>query len=142
MPIDLVCAKDIKEGTETTILQREELKEPYKGLDIGPLSVSVFNSAIKSSGTIVWNGPMGVFEVSPFDKGTRGITEGLKEAKSKGAVIVAGGGDTVSAIKHFNAFDSVSHISTGGGSFLEFMSGNALPAIEVLSDFYKKHKEK
>ncbi len=140
LPIDLVCAEDIKENIETKVLQREEMEEPMKGLDIGPLTISVFNSAIKNSGTIVWNGPMGVFETKPFDEGTKGIIEGLKEAKNGGAIIVAGGGDTVSAIKHFNAEDSVSHISTGGGSFLEFMSGKTLPAIEALTNFYKKYK--
>ncbi len=140
LPVDFVCATELKEGVETKVLQKDELKSPYKGLDIGPLSISIFSSAIKKSKTIVWNGPMGVFEVPPFDRGTKGIIEAMEEAKNNGTIIIAGGGDTVSAIKHFDSVNAVSHISTGGGSFLEFMAWNTLPAIEVLESFYKKKR--
>ncbi len=104
------------------------------GLDIGAETVGIFKRALEGAKTIVWNGPMGMFEEKPFDEGTLAIAEAVAEATEKGATSIVGGGDSVSAINQAGLADKISHISTGGGATLEFLAGDVLPGVEALDD--------
>ncbi|MGI8811956.1 MAG: phosphoglycerate kinase [Pyrinomonadaceae bacterium] len=104
------------------------------GLDIGPETVAIFEAALEGAKTIIWNGPMGMFEEKPFDEGTIAIAEAVAAATEKGAVSIVGGGDSVSAINHAGLADKISHISTGGGATLEFLAGDDLPGVAALED--------
>jgi phosphoglycerate kinase len=104
------------------------------GLDIGAETVEIFKAALKGAKTIVWNGPMGMFEEKPFDEGTIAIAQAVADATRSGATSIVGGGDSVSAINQAGLDDQISHISTGGGATLEFLSGDALPGVEALNN--------
>ncbi len=104
------------------------------GLDIGIETVAIFSKALEGAKTIVWNGPMGMFEEKPFDEGTFAIAQAVADATEKGAISIVGGGDSVSAINQAGLADKISHISTGGGATLEFLAGDALPGVEALDD--------
>jgi phosphoglycerate kinase len=104
------------------------------GLDIGVETVAIFSKALESAKTIVWNGPMGMFEEKPFDEGTFAIAQAVADATDAGAVSIVGGGDSVSAVNQAGLSDKISHISTGGGATLEFLAGDALPGVEALND--------
>ncbi len=129
LPVDHVVAKELKEGVETKVV--EEIEEGWMGLDIGPKSVEIFCDVVKSAKTVVWNGPLGVFEVPPFDEGSRKVAECLAQTS---AVKIIGGGDTAAMIAKFGLEDKMTHISTGGGASLEFLEGKELPGIAVLED--------
>lgn len=104
------------------------------GLDIGAETAAIFKNALEGAKTIVWNGPMGMFEEKPFDQGTIAIAQAVAEATEKGATSIVGGGDSVSAVNQAGLDDKISHISTGGGATLEFLAGDALPGVEALND--------
>jgi phosphoglycerate kinase len=104
------------------------------GLDIGTETVAIFTEALKGAKTIVWNGPMGMFEEKPFDEGTVAIAKAVAEATDAGAVSIVGGGDSVSAVNQAGLDDKISHISTGGGATLEFLAGDVLPGVEALNN--------
>ncbi len=104
------------------------------GIDIGPKSLAQFSDIVKNAKTVVWNGPMGVFEIAASSKGTFGVAEALAEATSKGAITIIGGGDSAAAVEKANLQDKVSHVSTGGGASLEYLEGKALPGVTALSD--------
>jgi phosphoglycerate kinase len=104
------------------------------GLDIGAETVAIFKQALQGAKTIVWNGPMGMFEEKPFDEGTNAIAQAVADATDAGATSIVGGGDSVSAINQANLDEKISHISTGGGATLEFLSGDVLPGVEALDD--------
>jgi phosphoglycerate kinase len=104
------------------------------GLDIGVETVALFSNALKDARTVIWNGPMGVFEEKPFDEGTIGIARAVAEAADRGATVVVGGGDSVSAVTQAGVADRITHISTGGGATLEFLAGDPLPGIQALTD--------
>lgn len=104
------------------------------GLDIGPDTIDLFRQAIDGSKTIVWNGPMGMFEEKPFDEGTVAVAKAVSEATEKGATSIVGGGDSVAAVNQAGLYDKISHISTGGGATLEFLAGDVLPGVAALDD--------
>lgn len=130
LPVDTVAAKEIKAGTEVVTVTVDKHPADLLGLDIGPKTVKLFKAEILKAKTVLWNGPMGVFETAPFDAGTRSIAEVMSGLN---AVTVVGGGDSVAAIEQMGASDKVSHVSTGGGACLEFLEGKTLPGIEIFS---------
>jgi phosphoglycerate kinase len=142
LPIDAVCAKTFPKGpmdkadTETFDLTSEAgIPEGWMGLDIGPKSVELFANKLQGTTKIVFNGPAGVFEVTPFDEGTRGLVQTIKELTKNGTVSVVGGGDSVAALEQFGETESVSYVSTGGGATLELLAGDALPGVTAIEDF-------
>jgi phosphoglycerate kinase len=104
------------------------------GLDIGAETVTHFANALKGAKTIIWNGPMGVFEEKPFDEGTIGVARAVAEAADNGAIVIVGGGDSVAAVTQAGVADRITHISTGGGATLEFLAGDELPGVAALND--------
>ena len=106
----------------------------HAGMDVGVETVAHFSSALADARMIVWNGPMGVFEEPPFDQGTIGVARAVAEAADRGATVIIGGGDSVSAVQRAGVADRITHISTGGGATLEFLSGDPLPGVEALSE--------
>jgi phosphoglycerate kinase len=111
-----------------------DIPEGWMGLDIGPKTVDLYTQVIQASKSIFWNGPMGVFEVPKFSRGTLSLAKALAEATSQGAITVVGGGDSVAAVTQLKLAKRFTHVSTGGGASLEFMEGRALPGVEALSD--------
>ena len=134
LPIDSMCSKEFSNSTEITIRKINEIPNDEMGLDIGPESIKIFTKVINSSQLILWNGPMGVFEMSNFQKGTISIAHAIVEATEKGSFSLIGGGDSVAAINLFNLADKVSHVSTGGGAMLEYLEGKDLPGIIAINN--------
>lgn len=134
MPVDVVVAKAFAEDAEHRIADVDDVAEDEMILDVGPKTAALLGEYLRSAGTIVWNGPVGVFEMAPFAEGTKALADAIAEATQKGAFSIAGGGDTVAAIAKFGVGDRVSYISTGGGAFLEFLEGKKLPAVAVLEE--------
>ncbi|MHB1767876.1 MAG: phosphoglycerate kinase, partial [Phycisphaerae bacterium] len=116
----------------TTSVVEGKIPEDKEGLDIGPKTIADYRSRIRSARTVVWNGPMGVFEKKPFQAGTRAVAESLAEITGHGATTIIGGGDSAAAIEQFDLASKVSHVSTGGGASLEFMEGRGFPCIDIL----------
>src|SRR3989304_1292270 len=134
LPVDHVVAESL-EHRKTCMVVDQEIPEHFRGFDIGPKTVNIYTSEIKGTGSIFWNGPMGVFEVGDFSAGTTHIARAVALATWRGATTVIGGGDTIAAIRKAEVMDSeIVHISTGGGAFLEFLGGAELPGISVLCD--------
>lgn len=131
LPVDVVAAKEFSAEAEGTLVSVDAIPADSMGLDIGPKSVKLFSEKLAGAKTIIWNGPMGVFEIEQFSHGTVGIANAVA---SSGAFSVVGGGDSVSAVNKAGVADKVSHISTGGGASLQFLSGEKLPGIEILTD--------
>ncbi|HLD68371.1 MAG TPA: phosphoglycerate kinase [Pseudomonas sp.] len=129
LPVDVVVAKAFAEDAEATIKAVAEVAEDDMILDIGPQTAALFAELLKSSRTILWNGPVGVFEFDQFGEGTKALALAIAESP---AFSIAGGGDTLAAIDKYGVADKISYISTGGGAFLEFVEGKVLPAVEVL----------
>lgn len=134
LPSDYVAADALAADANTQVVARGEIEHGWRGLDIGPETRERFAEIVRGAGTVVWNGPMGVFEMEPFTAGTRAVAEALAEATASGAVTVVGGGDSASAIRAFGFADRVSHVSTGGGASLEFLEGKLLPGLAALTD--------
>ena len=132
LPSDSVNANDFKNDANTNITDIKNIADEYMGLDIGPESITSFSRVIKNSKTIIWNGPMGVFEMENFSKGTKEIGEAICEATGNGAFSLVGGGDSVAAVKKFGFADKVSYISTGGGAMLEYLEGKELPGVVAI----------
>ncbi len=132
LPIDVVVAREFKADAAPTIRRANDVRDDEMILDIGPQSALGLVHGIQSAGTIVWNGPIGVFEFDAFAQGTHQMALAIAEATANGAFSIAGGGDTLAAIAKYGIADRISYISTGGGAFLEFLEGKTLPAIEVL----------
>jgi len=134
LPVDNVAADKFDNDAETRITPIDDVPEGWMGLDVGPDTIRKFNEAISSSKTILWNGPMGVFEMENFQAGTKGVAESIVEATSKGAFSLVGGGDSVAAVNKYNIKDKVSYVSTGGGAMLEYIEGKTLPGIAAIRD--------
>jgi phosphoglycerate kinase len=142
LPIDAVCSRSFpksamkKEDTKTFDLTVDAgIEDGWMGLDAGPKSIQVFQKSLDRSTKIVMNGPLGVFEVAPFDEGTRGLVKVLETLTTLGTVTVVGGGDSVAALEAFGKVDSVSYVSTGGGATLELLAGDILPGVAAIADF-------
>ncbi len=133
LPVDSVAASSIGTDTETTLCDRD-MPDDLMGLDIGPKTIEAYQSVIGAAGTIVWNGPMGVFETPPFDRGTLAIAQAVAAATDAGAISVIGGGDSAAAIDQAGLAERVSHVSTGGGASLEFLEGKRFAALDALDD--------
>ncbi|NQU08718.1 MAG: phosphoglycerate kinase [Candidatus Abyssubacteria bacterium] len=131
LPADSVIARELSGEAETKVTEGRDIDNGWMGLDIGPKTVDLFRSELESAETIVWNGPLGAFEVKPFEEGTRSIAQCVADS---GAVSVIGGGDTAAALSQFGLSGNMSHISTGGGASLEILEGKKLPGIEALTD--------
>jgi phosphoglycerate kinase len=134
LPLDVVVASEFNNDSPSEVKKINEMPSDKMGLDIGPATIELFSEAIKKSKTIIWNGPMGVFEFDNFAKGTNAIATALVEATSNGAITVIGGGDSAAAISKAGLEDKVSHVSTGGGASLEFLEGKVLPGVAALND--------
>ncbi len=131
LPTDVVCAKEFSETAEAELKSVEDVTDDDMIFDIGPDSAQALAEVLKSAGTIVWNGPVGVFEFDQFGEGTKAISLAIAESP---AFSIAGGGDTLVAVDKYNIADKVSYISTGGGAFLEFLEGKKLPAVAILEE--------
>ena len=132
LPVDVVCSENLDAPMSNNPINVREIPDNQAGFDIGPKTIEKFNKVLDSASTIIWNGPMGVFENNRFSDGTRMIADNLARRVENDVTVIAGGGDTSSALKHFNLIEKITHVSTGGGSSLELLSGRNLKAIEKL----------
>ncbi len=131
LPIDHLVADQPRAGAQTKVVGRDEIPDGWFGMDIGPAAAAEYGAIIKQAGTVVWNGPMGMFEVEAFAAGTRSVAESLA---SSPAVTAVGGGESAEAVEKFGLADKVSHVSTGGGAFLEALEGKVFNALKVIPD--------
>ncbi len=131
LPIDVVCAKEFDNNSEKIVCDRENIPADRMGMDIGPKTAQLIREELLQAKTVVWNGPMGVFEMPNFAEGTKQVAESLAESD---AVSIIGGGDSAAAVQQFGYGDKMTHISTGGGASLEFLEGKVLPGIAVLEE--------
>jgi len=132
LPIDVVCAPDLTDDAETTVVPADRIPADLKGLDVGPRTVEAFGRELGDARTVFWNGPMGVFELAPFQAGTRGVAEAVAAVDG---LSVVGGGDSAAAVRRLGLDESAyGHISTGGGASLEYLEGRELPGLAVLAD--------
>jgi phosphoglycerate kinase len=134
LPSDHVIASEFKADAATKTVPVTQTPDDWMGLDIGPQTVAAFRSELSRAKTIVWNGPMGVFEMPAFARGTLQVAEAVAAATTAGATSIVGGGDSVAAVHQSGVADKISHISTGGGASLEFLAGEKLPGVESLTN--------
>ena len=134
LPDDAVIAPSIEQAAQARVVSRDAIPADQAMLDIGPKSVETFARESARARTVIWNGPMGVFETKPFDAGTRGVAEAIASATDAGATTIVGGGDSAAAVGEMGLEDRMSHVSTGGGASLEFLEGKTLPGVAVLDD--------
>ena len=132
LPTDAIIADKFDNSAKTRIVEANEIPEDWMGLDIGPDAIRKFTSIIENSKTILWNGPMGVFEMENFSAGTKVIAEAIAGATQKGAFSLIGGGDSVAAINKYSLKDKVSYVSTGGGAMLKYIEGKELPGVKAI----------
>jgi phosphoglycerate kinase len=131
LPLDTHCGDDFKGTCNKVVVKAGQIPDSYEGFDIGPETIAAYKKIIQSAKTVVWNGPMGVFEMPPFDAGTRAVAEAIV---ASGATSIIGGGDSAAAIQVFGLADKVTHVSTGGGASLEMLEGKKFVAVELLDD--------
>ncbi len=132
LPVDFVVADSIDKPSKIEISSFDSVPSNMMGLDIGPETIKLFSKKLSQAGTILWNGPVGVFEKKDFENGTKEIANFLSELKDENIITIVGGGDSASAIRKFSNIENITHVSTGGGASLELLSGKNLPAIEAL----------
>lgn len=132
LPIDSVIADKFDANANTQTANNNTIPDGWMGLDIGPQAIEVFSKVVENSKTILWNGPMGVFEMKKFEQGTKAVAEAVVRATSKGAFSLIGGGDSAAAVAQFGFEDKVSYVSTGGGALLEYFEGKVLPGVKAL----------
>lgn len=133
LPVDSIIADAFAEDASTGKAKNDNIKDGWMGLDIGPESIKTFSEVIKGSKTILWNGPMGVFEMEKFEEGTKSVAEAVVQATKNGAFSLIGGGDSAAAVAKFGFSDDVSYVSTGGGALLEYMEGKELPGVKAIN---------
>lgn len=133
LPVDAIVADGFSETANTKTEESDNISEGWMGLDIGKKAEAIFSEVIKNSRTILWNGPVGVFEMEPFAHGTKAMGQAIVEATNSGAFSLVGGGDSVAAAKQFNIANKMSYVSTGGGAMLEMLEGKTLPGIQALN---------
>ena len=134
LPVDTHCADDFSAAANRQIVKAGEIPDGFEGLDIGPDTARRYGEIIRTAGTVVWNGPMGVFEMPPFDAGTKAVADAVAAATAAGAVTIIGGGDSAAAVEQLGYADRVSHVSTGGGASLEMLEGKAFETVAVLDE--------
>jgi phosphoglycerate kinase len=141
LPVDAVGAQSFpsgpmsKDDTKTfDMVPGGGIEDGWMGLDVGPKTSALFKEGLAEATKIIFNGPMGVFEIAPFDEGTKALVDALEENTKKGAITVVGGGDSVAALEQFGKTDAVSYVSTGGGATLELLSGEVLPGVAAISE--------
>ncbi|MEZ0007453.1 phosphoglycerate kinase [Flavobacterium sp. 28YEA47A] len=132
LPVDVIAANAFSNDAETKVTDVKDIPDGWQGLDAGPESLEIFKKVILNSKTILWNGPLGVFEMEKFSKGTIALGEFIAEATEKGAFSLVGGGDSVAAVKQFGLEPKMSYVSTGGGAMLEMLEGKSLPGIDAI----------
>ena len=132
LPVDVIAANDFAENADTKVVDANAIESGWQGLDAGPKTLEIFEKVILASRTILWNGPVGVFEMEAFAGGTKAIGRFVQAATEKGAFSLVGGGDSVSAVKQFGFSDKVSYVSTGGGAMLESLEGKTLPGVAAI----------
>jgi len=132
IPVDVIAADGFKNDANTQVVDVREIPDGWEGLDAGPKSLEIFKDVILNSKTILWNGPLGVFEMENFAKGTIALGNFIAEATEKGAFSLVGGGDSVAAVKQFGLEPKMSYVSTGGGAMLEMLEGKTLPGIAAI----------
>ncbi|HLW07911.1 MAG TPA: phosphoglycerate kinase [Marinilabiliaceae bacterium] len=132
LPSDVIAADDFSNDANTQVVPVDQIPEGWQGLDAGPETLKMFSEVIKNSSTILWNGPVGVFEMEKFENGSRVVAEAIVEGTKKGAFSLIGGGDSVACINKFGLADDVSYISTAGGALLEYLEGKDLPGIKAI----------
>ena len=135
LPSDVLAADDFSPTANTQICSIFEIPDAWQGLDAGPASIKAFVEVVQMAKTLLWNGPLGVFEMEAFAGGTREVGEAIAEATERGLFSLVGGGDSVSAVEQFGLADRMSYISTGGGAMLEYLEGKTLPGIQAILDF-------
>jgi len=135
LPTDFVAGDNFAaDAAVKTVTQEEGVPDGWMGLDVGPESSKAFAAVVSNARTVVWNGPMGVFEMEPFAGGTKAVMDAVVDVTKAGATTIIGGGDTATAAKNFGCEDKVSHVSTGGGASLELLEGKTLPGVAALTD--------
>jgi phosphoglycerate kinase len=134
LPIDSIIADNFSNEANTDTAQNDNIKDGWMGLDIGPDSIKVFSKVVENSKTILWNGPMGVFEMEKFEQGTKAIADAVVKATENGAFSLIGGGDSAAAVAKFGLTNEVSYVSTGGGALLEYMEGKELPGVKAINE--------
>jgi phosphoglycerate kinase len=132
LPEGGVVARELAPDAETRVVRRDAIPQGWAVYDIDPATEERFAASIERAGTVVWNGPMGVFETPPFDHGTLAVARSMAEASANGAVTVIGGGDSAAAVAQAKLSDKITHVSTGGGASLEFLEGKDLPGVAAL----------
>jgi phosphoglycerate kinase len=134
LPTGAVIARSLEEPGETQTVPRDRIPEGWAMYDVDASTIETFRRFILGAGTVVWNGPMGVFETPPFDQGTRAVAASMAEATGRGTITVVGGGDSAAAVAEAGLSDRMTHVSTGGGASLEFLEGRVLPGVAALDD--------
>ena len=134
LPVDAMVAPSLADAAQAHVVARDAIPAAEAMFDVGPESVRTFGDVVRGAGTVLWNGPMGVFETPPFDRGTLGIAHALVDATRTGATTIVGGGDSAAAIAQAGLESAVTHVSTGGGASLEFLEGKTLPGVAALDD--------
>ena len=134
LPVDCVVASEAKAGARTWTVAVDDIPPEGKVFDIGPKSVATFREIIEKAKTILWNGPVGMFEIPEFAHGTDGVARAVADATDNGATTVVGGGDTAAAVEASGVADRLTHVSTGGGAALEFLEGKVLPGVAILDE--------
>ena len=134
LPVDTHCADDFSSTATKQVVPAGRIPDGFEGLDIGPETARRYGEIIRAAGTVVWNGPMGVFEMPPFDAGTKAVADAVAEATAKGAVTIIGGGDSAAAVEQLGYAEKVSHVSTGGGASLEMLEGKSFESVALLDE--------